>query len=64
MLLAYILVVFGYLDLKFCMLVPDVIALTVLKKILAIRNSHFNLQEYLTIYNMGGGGVPGGMLKL
>ena len=32
MLLAYILVVFGYLDLKFCMLVPDVIALTLLKK--------------------------------
>ena len=64
MLLAYILVVFGYLDLKFCMLVPDVIALTVLKKILAIRNSHFNLQEYLTIYITWGGGVPGGMLKL
>ena len=56
MLLAYILVVFGYLDLKFCMLVPDVIALTVLKKILAIRNSHFNLQEYLTIYITWGGG--------
>ena len=32
MLLAYILVVFGYLDLKFCVLVPDVIAFTVLKK--------------------------------
>ena len=54
-LLAYILVVFGYLDLKFCMLVPDVIALTVLKKNLAIRNSHFNLQEYLNIYITWGG---------
>ena len=64
MLLADILVVFGYLDLKFCMLVPDVIAFTVLKKILAIRNSHFNRQEYLTIYITWGGEVPGGMLKL
>ena len=61
MLLADILVVFGYLDVKFCMLVPDVIAFTVLKKILAIRNSHFNIQEYLTIYITwaGGGGAWG-----
>ena len=59
MLLADILVVFGYLDLKFCMLVPDVIAFTVLKKILAIRNSHFNLQEYLTIYITWGAGCLG-----
>ena len=45
--------------------VPDVIAFAVLKKILAIRNSHFNLQEYLTTYIIWGGGwVPGGMLKL
>ena len=59
MLLADILVVFGYLDVKFCMLVPDVIAFTVLKKILAIRNSHFNIQEYLTIYITWGGGAWG-----
>ena len=46
------------------MLVPDVIAFTVLKKNLAIPNSHLNLQEYLTIYITWGGEVPGGMLKL
>ena len=58
-LLVYILVVFGYLDLKFCILVPDVIAFTMLKKILPIRNSHFNLQEYLNIDITWGGGAWG-----
>ena len=43
--------------------VPDVIAFAVLKKILAIRNSHFNLQEYLTTYIIWGGGGAWGHVE-
>ena len=43
--------------------VPDVIAFAVLKKILAIRNSHFNLQEYLTTYIIWGRGGAWGHVE-
>ena len=52
---AYILVVFGYLDLKFCMLVPDVIAFTVLKKFGNPKQSLKPPGIPYHIYNMGGG---------